>query len=1475
MTTNRVFSLFLLAMTGAAGFLWAQAPEPAPEAAPSPSTTTEPAATAPETTTAPAPSAAPAPLQPLQQDPQMLTGQLENGLSYIIRPTREPKGRASMRLYVDTGSLNETEELSGVSHFLEHLVFNGSRHFKRGELIPAMQKLGLGFGGDANAYTSLLQTVYMLDLPNLKDETVDFALMILRDFADGATLEDDAIDHERGIVVSELKARDSESYRATVQLMKQYLRGTRTPDFMPIGREEVIQNVSYQAVRDYYHQNYLPGRMTLVITGDVAAEQAEAWVKKHFGAMEKRETPPRPALGQLSHLGADETLISNAEQAKTSVLMAVVNPWQKKADTLEQRIEDLPLELACAMLNRRFSRLSKQESSPFLQASADKSGMFRTGEVFSLGVTSDPARWEDGMTRALDELRQVMTHGFRQEEFQEIVTGLMTNLQQSCDTWETVTAEAMADKIVDSLQEETLPTAPAEDMRAVRLGLERLRNDPELCRQALVKAFETERIKLTMMGTLPKGVTNATLREAFNRAMQREVQKPTEQKIRPFAYETIGQPGTVTQQATLEDLGVMTLTLSNGVKVNLKPVDFRKGSISVLAAVDGGTLRLPATPGLTLMTNSVMSGGGLEAHSMDELQQLLTDQNVSLDFSLSPTRFLFSGETNGKDLEMQCKLLAAAILHPGFRPEGETVLRRRLDAFYKRLETTPAGAYSMQAPRLLFGDDARFTIPRREEIEALTREDVRRALAPYLKDGAMEVTIVGDFKVEEILPVLERTFGAMPQRNASFAPLPDAAREVSFRPWGQREFLKYPTELDKTIVSHVRPAGNGRDHRRNRRLAVLSAIVREKLFDGLRAAMGESYSPRVQLAFHSEMNNAAYITASSAGVKGNRTKVSAAMDSICSGIGQGNISEEDFECAIRPYRSSLEKALRSTGFWLDQLSELQSDSEKLPLLRQLMPDVESITLEEIRALAKEVFGKDNANFYFTVPEDTELPEATPQNEEKQNEEQRNDEKQKQAPLHLGSPYAVILSEATAAEPAWKKVAETLVSKYDNAHLVVLPQLTENACAEALRQVGARYAAYVMRPCEVTREAVNHFHRAARKVDADPWGDCIWGIVTGHGAADAQRIAEAREPLVIKRLLGTTNVSSERFESSYCITDWEGFPVLEQEGYQKPKKTTYSIETPEGEDILTNGIQGKFAHRLATARPQLLITSSHATQFNLEMPFSKGLIFPAGNRFYQVPAKQFSAFANALRPAMLGKTEALATLAEVMQFEPIQPDGETRVWLAAGNCLLGDAAGSAESMVITALSAYGCNQFVGYTVPSWYGAGGWGTLSCFFDNTDGTTLAEAWFLNNQFLLAQTQEIDPRLLQAEFNEPAIGPGLERSLRESQARPAPEHLQDAVGLVHDRDTVAFYGDPAWSATLDDSHAQSPYRVEWHNAGSFTITANRNHKGRCAIWFPTAETGKQTSGCDDKEAIYTNDFILFPHLEMKKGESRTVTLH
>ncbi len=907
---------------------------------------------------------------PLQADPQLLCGQLENGLRYLIRPTKEPAGQASMRLFVDTGSLNESEETKGISHFIEHMVFNGSRHFKRGELIPAMQKLGLGFGGDANAYTSLLQTVYKLDLPNLNPETVNFALTIMRDFADGATLTDEAIDHERGIIVSELKARDSESYRAGIETLRHLVGGSRVPDYLPIGTEEVIRHCPYNTIRQYYQDNYVPGRMTFIITGDVDPQAAEQWVKEHFASMEARPTPARPDIGQPETLSAGSRIIPNAETATSSITLAVVSPWRAKEDTLEQRAADLPLQLACNMLNRRLSRITREADSPFLAAGVTpQDAVYEAAEIFSLGLRCHPEQWQAALTRAENELRRAATFGFSEAELQEAIAGLRANCRRAAETWETISAPTVADALVNALGEHLLFTTPAEDARAYAAGLTRILANPDICRAALQEAYEPDRARLSLSGKVPEGLTAEALTAAYASTLKQEVSPQAEQQLAPFAYENIGEPGSVVNSQCYEDVGVTALTLSNGVRVNLKPLDFKKGNISVSAAVDGGSMRLAATPALAHMADAVMSQGGLEAHSADDMNRLFSGNNVGCSFSMDEERFIFSGNTTPQELELQCKLLCAAILHPGYRNEGEVQLRRALPSFFRTLETTPSGAYAQQSARHLFGDDARFLTPTAEQFAAVDTAQVKAAMEPLLKTGAMEVTLVGDFKVEEVLPILERSFGAMPQRAPEFAPLPEEARRVSFRPWGQREFLGYDTELDKTIVTQVRPAGNGRDMHRNRRLAVLTAIVRERLFNAIRAELGESYSPSVRCELRTPYAEAATLSASSFGVKRNRMKVTAAMDIVFSDIGQGNISEDEFQQALRPYIADADESYRQPGFWAGSLARLQSEPENLDLLRDFRDDARNISLEEIRELGKEIFGDaGKVNYYFTMPQ---------------------------------------------------------------------------------------------------------------------------------------------------------------------------------------------------------------------------------------------------------------------------------------------------------------------------------------------------------------------------------------------------------------------------------------------------------------------------------------------------------------------------
>ncbi len=1516
MTMNPRFALSLLLLPLAGSLTYAQAPAP------------EAALAAAVTPTAGSEAEIAALLKvdtPLKEDAQLVKGQLANGLSYIIRPTKEPAGQACMRLYVDTGSLNESAETSGISHFIEHMVFNGSRHFKRGELIPAMQNLGLGFGGDANAYTALLQTVFMLDLPNLKPETVDFALTIMRDFADGATLEDDAIEHERGIIVSELKARDSAAYRAGIESLRKFVGGTRIPDYLPIGTEEVIRNCPAETIRQYYRENYIPARMTFIVTGDVDPAVAVKWIEDTFSSMEARPNPPRPAIGTPSDTGTGSFVVPNAETATTTITLAVVDPWKERTDSLEQRIADMPLELACSMLNQRLARMARQEGSPFLSSgTTPREEIYEAAELFALRVLTRPEQWKEGFTAAEAELRRAAQYGFSSTELMEAVAAINATNRKAVDTWETVAADAVAGGLVDSLDGKTLFTDPDEDARADMAGILRVLANPDICREALAKAYEADRARLVLTGKVAEGATAEGLAEAYATARQQEVAPPAEEKLEPFAYDEVGEPGKVVNRQAIDDVGITTLTFANGVRVNLKPIDFKKGSIYVSAQVDGGMMQLPKVPALVEMTDAVMSQGGLEAHSVDELDRLFAGNNVSCSFGMDDERFIFAGQTTPQELELQCKLLCASIMHPGFRNDGEVQLRRALPSLFRRIETTPEGAYADQSMRKLFGDDMRFLTPTPEQFAAVDTAAVKAAITPFLEKGAIEVTLVGDFKVEDVLPVLERSFGAMPQRAPEFAPVPDEAREVTFQPCGQREFLRYDTELDKTIVTQVFPAGDGRDRHRNRRLKVLGDIVRERLFDTIRAELGESYSPSMRLEQRNAYDNAATFAASSFGVKGNREKVTAAMDIVFADVGRGDITEEEFQQALRPYINDADESYRQMSFWAANIARLQSDPLYLDLLRDYLDDVRNISLEEIRTLAKDIFGGGKVNYYYTVPQDyaapgTQQPKAEAPAEEtsaepaaallrpklepaayayvptlaasntvKGKKAKKDKGKKKAKPAKeaddeddgdtasakgktdLGSPYGVFLIGELADQERTKEVkpiVTALLKKYENARCVRIAEPREDAIAEAIRKNGFRYAAFIIAPKELGREVISTLHRATRKVDDDPWGDCLWGVITGATTADMKRIAAAKKPLVIKRLLGTTNVGAGPFEYSYCITDWSGAPVLEQSGYKEPE--TKQFGAGEGREDL-------FGEQLSGKKPQLIVTSSHATQFNLEMPFGKGLIFPAKGKFYLLKEAQKDHFFGPLGAAMQGRTQLLDQLADSLQLTAIDPDGEPRVWLAAGNCLFGNAQHSAGSMAVTALSAYTCNQVVGYTVPSWFGKGGWGTLSMFCENTDGTTLAEAWYLNNQFILDATQKISPRLLDLEFNDGEMGAAFIQAATPTlrQLRLPQDKGQEALGLIHDRDVVAFYGDPAWSATIDSSHCQRPFRIEWTGDKSFTITANSDRKGRVAVWFPKAATGKDATGCDAKGAIFTNDFILFPELNMQKGETLEVNI-
>jgi zinc protease len=397
-------------------------------------------------------------------------------------------------------------------------------------------------------------------------------------------------------------------------------------------------------------------------------------------------------------------------------------------------------------------------------------------------------------------------------------------------------------------------------------------------------------------------------------------------------------------------------------------------------------------------------------------------------------------------------------------------------------------------------------------------------------------------------------------------------------------------------------------------------------------------------------------------------------------------------------------------------------------------------------------------------------------------------------------------------------------------------------------------------------------------DDDPWTDCRWGLITGSTPKDAMRLVQSRKPLIIRRALTTTGINLSLVDSALTLSDGEKGAFTRKLPGKTPETGTWNTsEQP-------TGTVNMFADYWNTQDPQLLVTSSHSTQFNLEMPFGLGLIASHGGKFHVLNMQQRNEFAKFLGGAMFtGKVDKLGQWIESTMAPTLTASNEScRVWMACGNCLIGDAMGTHHSMVVSALSSAGFRQFVGYVVPTWYGRAGWGTSSLWQGSQGALSLAEAFFLNTQGLIDETITRFPGAEKINFDADDIQLGM-KSDREfidglnrlmPILKPSKNDQKDLLGLIHDRDVLAFWGDPLWEARFDPTLKPHPLKHSWKTAAkslTLTLTANADFEGAYPLWLPQRipAAGLSIPAGVKLDALATEDFILIRKLTLKKGET------
>lgn len=794
---------------------------------------------------APVQPAAPALTTPMPLDPGIRAGRLPNGLQYFLRQNPRPAKRVSLRLAVDVGSLMEDDDQRGLAHFLEHMAFNGSEHFKPGELVAFLESIGARFGPHVNASTNFDETIYMLDVPTDRDGYVDKGLTALRDFAGGASLLDEEIDKERGVVIEEWRGRLGASSRITDQQLPILFARSRYAERLPIGTPEILRTFPYQRLRDFYRTWYRADRMAVVVAGDLPLDESEKLVRARFGDLPTPGPAPRAVNAEVP--GHAETLykmVVDSEAQSWNATVAYKRPPEKE-DTVGDYRRSLVRSLGLQMLNARLSEIARQPNAPFVSADAGASGIGRHLALFELSADVQAGGIAAGLEAVVREARRAQQFGFTAPELDRAKLALLAGYQRAYNDRNTADSPGLANELVRHfLSGEPAPGIAYENQLA----------------QAFVPGVTTDEVSglvrglmrddgRVVLGVAPasEGIaapTDDTLRTALAAAMAAPVTAYTDATAGRALVPTPPAPGKVTGRREIPEVGVTVLTLSNGLQVWLKPTDFKADQVLFSAyAFGGGSTAPPEHYREAALGPALVSMGGVGGLTPVELEKVLAGRIAEATPDVDTSTHGITGSSTPKDLETALQLAYLTFTAPDLTEEALALLKRRFGAML---------ANQAQSPRYVFGEKVReITSSGHYTAKGLTLADVdalrlggmQQAYRERFSNAAdFTFFFVGAFTEAEITPLLEKWL----------APLPSTGpRRTAFKDLG----LTFPTGIQRAEVKKGKEpasqtvmaffADTGLDEMEMHRARAAATLVGIRLRDILREQLGGTYGVNV------------------------------------------------------------------------------------------------------------------------------------------------------------------------------------------------------------------------------------------------------------------------------------------------------------------------------------------------------------------------------------------------------------------------------------------------------------------------------------------------------------------------------------------------------------------------------------------------------------------------------------------------------
>ncbi len=914
-----------------------------------------------------APAAAPAQQlsDTLPVDPNVTIGRLPNGLKYYVRVNTKPEKRAELRLAVNAGSVLEDESQRGLAHFVEHMAFNGTEHFKKQELVNYLESIGMRFGADLNAFTSFDETVYMLTVPTDTGKALEQGVQILEDWAHGQTFDAAEIDKERGVVIEEWRLGQGAEERMRDKYFPVVFADSRYAERLPIGTRAHLENFKHPDLIRFYRRWYRPDLMTVVAVGDFDKDRVEQLIKTHFGHITASDTTSRVTYPVPDHTATRIAIATDKEATGASVSVYNMLPVQVEKTVADYRLM-LAQDLFNQMLNARLRELRQQADPPFIGGSSGQGALIRSKEVFVLSAATK----DDGILRGLEalltEAARVQRFGFTESELEREKTNLLRGYEQAYAEREKSESASYAEEYVNSfLEAEPIPGIAVEYDLAKKLL-------PQIAVQVVnVLAREwvadSNRVVVVQAPEKPtvKVPSEQQIREVFARVKAAQL-KPYDDKVAGTSLvPNPPAPGTIVSEQRDSASNITQWQLANGVRVLLKPTDFQADQVLLRAYSPGGSSLVPDSDFVSaIFATSLVSMSGVGDFDAIQLRKALAGKAVNVAPYIDDRREGFSAQGSPKDLETMFQLIYLNATAPRRDTTAFQSLKSRLAAYLENQGASPEAA---------FGDTLNVTLSqhhfRARPLTAQLLDEVAldRALAVY-RDRFADLSdftfvVVGSFAVDSVRPLVLRYLGS----------LPASRRKENWRDNGLR-----PPQgvVERVVRKGIEPKSTTQlvftgpfQYTAENRLALslMMDILEIRLRDVLREDLGGTYGVGAAANTAREPVPSYTIGISFGAAPARLDSLTQAVFQQIARLQKDGVSAEEIAKVKETQKREWETAVKRNEYWVNQIAAKRDAGENVADLLKVPERLDKITAAQIQA-ASLLIRKDNYVRVSLLPE---------------------------------------------------------------------------------------------------------------------------------------------------------------------------------------------------------------------------------------------------------------------------------------------------------------------------------------------------------------------------------------------------------------------------------------------------------------------------------------------------------------------------